>query len=48
MEGGEPDFHSYCVVRFKLSIFNNKKICMAYKELGKCGPFNEKINRNGP
>ena len=48
MEGGEPDFHSYCVVRFKLSIFNNKKICMAYKELGKCGPFNEKINRNCP
>ena len=42
------NIHSYCVVRFKLSIFNNKKICMAYKELGKCGPFNEKINRNCP
>ena len=30
LEGGEPDFHSYCVLRLKLSVFNNNKKIVWY------------------
>ena len=39
--GGESDFQSYHITRFKCLVFNNKKI-KACKETGKYDPFKGK------
>lgn len=41
-ERGESDFQIYHIMRFKHSVFNNKKNHKDYKETGKYGPFKGK------